>query len=150
MCYLCPLLLCWSFRQGDWGRHPAALHHLRAGNRRERNHIRGRIPCFGIRWRVGCHEKRGKFSYYSKSYSREEYFDWLHAHTLLPPSLLTISCRYRCHFFSIHMTLSEQEVGRVVIERASRDFLGCAKALCSEALIMGSTDNVTALVIDLK
>ena len=33
---------------------------------------------------------------------------------------------------------------------SSKSFLTVAKELCSEALIMGSTDNVTALVVDLR
>lgn len=46
--------------------------------------------------------------------------------------------------------LSNEQVARLVRNTAPRGFLECAKVLCSEALIMGSTDNVTVLVVDLK
>jgi hypothetical protein len=32
----------------------------------------------------------------------------------------------------------------------SKDFLNIAKVVCTEAILLGSTDNVTVLVIDLK
>jgi protein phosphatase 1L len=46
--------------------------------------------------------------------------------------------------------LGNEEVAKIVWNYAPRDFLYCAKHLCSEALIMGSTDNITVMVIDLK
>jgi serine/threonine protein phosphatase PrpC len=45
--------------------------------------------------------------------------------------------------------IENEDVGKIVLRNA-RDFLNVAKRLCTEAIIMGSTDNVTALVIDLK
>lgn len=45
--------------------------------------------------------------------------------------------------------IENDDVAKIVL-RNSRDFLNVAKRLCTEAIIMGSTDNVTALVIDLK
>jgi protein phosphatase 1L len=44
--------------------------------------------------------------------------------------------------------MRNEEVAQLVL--ASKDFLSIARELCHEAIIMGSTDNVTALVIDLK
>ena len=46
--------------------------------------------------------------------------------------------------------LSNEQVAKLVRNTASRGFLECAKVLCSESLIMGSTDNVTVLVVDLR
>lgn len=46
--------------------------------------------------------------------------------------------------------LRNDEVGKLVYNAANKDFLNCAKCLCSEALIAGSTDNITALVVDLR
>lgn len=45
--------------------------------------------------------------------------------------------------------IENEDVAKIVL-RNGRDFLNVAKRLCTEAIIMGSTDNVTALVIDLK
>jgi serine/threonine protein phosphatase PrpC len=45
--------------------------------------------------------------------------------------------------------IENDDVAKIVLRNA-RDFLNVAKRLCTEAIIMGSTDNVTALVIDLK
>lgn len=45
--------------------------------------------------------------------------------------------------------IENEDVAKIVLRNA-RDFLNVSKRLCTEALIMGSTDNVTALVIDLK
>jgi protein phosphatase 1L len=44
--------------------------------------------------------------------------------------------------------MRNEEVARLCL--TSKNFLTVAKELCSEAMIMGSTDNVTALVIDLR
>lgn len=44
--------------------------------------------------------------------------------------------------------MRNEDVARQVL--SSKSFLTVAKELCSEALIMGSTDNVTALVVDLR
>jgi protein phosphatase 1L len=46
--------------------------------------------------------------------------------------------------------LSNDQVAKLIRNTAPRGFLECAKVLCSEALIMGSTDNVTVVVIDLR
>jgi protein phosphatase 1L len=46
--------------------------------------------------------------------------------------------------------LRNDDVAKLVWSVASKDFVNVAKMLCSEALIMGSTDNVTAVVVDLK
>ncbi len=45
--------------------------------------------------------------------------------------------------------IENEDVGKIVLRNA-RDFLNVAKRLCTEAILMGSSDNVTALVIDLK
>lgn len=45
--------------------------------------------------------------------------------------------------------MENEEVARLVLSN-SQDFLTLGKKLCSEAIVLGSTDNVTALVIDLK
>eukprot|EP00428_Durinskia_dybowskii_P079457 CAMPEP_0170449776 /NCGR_PEP_ID=MMETSP0117_2-20130122/51426_1 /TAXON_ID=400756 /ORGANISM="Durinskia baltica, Strain CSIRO CS-38" /LENGTH=286 /DNA_ID=CAMNT_0010711043 /DNA_START=251 /DNA_END=1111 /DNA_ORIENTATION=+ len=45
--------------------------------------------------------------------------------------------------------IENEDVGKIVLRNA-RDFLNVAKRLCTEAIIMGTQDNVTALVIDLK
>ena len=42
------------------------------------------------------------------------------------------------------------DVGKLVYSSANRDFIGAARHLCSEALIMGSTDNITVVIIDLR
>ena len=44
--------------------------------------------------------------------------------------------------------MRNEDVARLCL--TSKNFLTVAKELCSEAMIMGSTDNVTALVIDLR
>ncbi len=46
--------------------------------------------------------------------------------------------------------LKNEEVGKMVYNFANKDFLNSAKHLCSEALIAGSTDNITTVVIDLR
>lgn len=45
--------------------------------------------------------------------------------------------------------MDNDDVAKLVL-RNSRDFINLGKLLCTEAIMMGSTDNVTALVIDLK
>lgn len=45
--------------------------------------------------------------------------------------------------------MENDDVAKLVIKNR-KDFLNIGKILCTEAIIMGSTDNVTALVIDLK
>lgn len=44
--------------------------------------------------------------------------------------------------------LNNDQVAKFVSK--AQDFVQCAKDLCSEALLCGSSDNITALVIDLK
>lgn len=46
--------------------------------------------------------------------------------------------------------MQNEEVSRLVLQATGRSFLSAAKELCAEAMIQGSTDNVTALVIDLR
>ncbi|KAJ1431864.1 phosphatase 2C-like domain-containing protein [Ochromonadaceae sp. CCMP2298] len=46
-------------------------------------------------------------------------------------------------------TMTNEDVAKIVL-RNGKDFLNVSKRVCTEAIIMGSTDNVTALVIDLK
>ena len=45
--------------------------------------------------------------------------------------------------------LTNDQVSKFVC-RPSADFTNIAKDLCNEALLLGSLDNVTVLVIDLK
>jgi serine/threonine protein phosphatase PrpC len=45
--------------------------------------------------------------------------------------------------------MENEDVAKVVLN-CRKDFLNVSKTLCTEALIMGSADNVTVLVIDLK
>jgi serine/threonine protein phosphatase PrpC len=45
--------------------------------------------------------------------------------------------------------LENEDVAQLVLSSA-KDFINIAKKLCTESAIMGSNDNVTALVIDLK
>lgn len=45
--------------------------------------------------------------------------------------------------------MNNNAVAKFVLNN-SEDFLLIGKKLCQEAMILGSTDNVTALVIDLK
>jgi len=46
--------------------------------------------------------------------------------------------------------LRNEEVSRLVLEATRRGFLSSSRELCTEALRIGSTDNVTVLVIDLR
>lgn len=46
--------------------------------------------------------------------------------------------------------MHNEDVARLVLQAAGRCFLTSARELCAEAMILGSTDNVTALVIDLR
>lgn len=46
--------------------------------------------------------------------------------------------------------MRNEEVARRILVSASNDFKNISKILCTEALIAGSTDNVTVLVIDLR
>ena len=46
--------------------------------------------------------------------------------------------------------LRNDEVARFINSATQLNFISAAKELCSEALMLGSTDNVTALVIDLR
>ena len=46
--------------------------------------------------------------------------------------------------------LRNDDVARLVAQAAAYDFATTAKSLCAEALLMGSTDNVTAMVVDLR
>lgn len=45
--------------------------------------------------------------------------------------------------------LRNDEVAKLVLKHA-KNFVDISKELCGEAILMGSADNVTALVIDLK
>lgn len=45
--------------------------------------------------------------------------------------------------------MENEYVAKMVVSR-SKHFMEIAKTLCSEALILGSQDNVTVLVVDLK
>lgn len=47
--------------------------------------------------------------------------------------------------------MSNDEVAKLVMNSSPfRDFINIGKKLCTEAIILGSTDNVTALIVDLK
>eukprot|EP01039_Chlorochromonas_danica_P002129 gene2129-2323_t len=46
--------------------------------------------------------------------------------------------------------LENEDVAKLVLSSSRENFVDVAKKLCMEAAIMGSNDNVTALVIDLK
>ncbi len=46
--------------------------------------------------------------------------------------------------------MDNEYVGKLVLNGAKTSFLTIAKTLCTEAIILGSADNVTAMVIDLK
>ncbi len=46
--------------------------------------------------------------------------------------------------------LSNEDVAKIVRAGVTRGFLHVAKQLCGEAILSGSSDNVTALVVDLK
>jgi serine/threonine protein phosphatase PrpC len=52
----------------------------------------------------------------------------------------------------IQDVMRNEEVAEVVLLKAlsEKDFINAGKAVCQEAIIMGSTDNVTTLVVDLK
>ena len=52
--------------------------------------------------------------------------------------------------FILQDVMQNEEVSRLVLQATGRSFLSAAKELCAEAMIQGSTDNVTALVIDLR
>lgn len=45
--------------------------------------------------------------------------------------------------------MENEDVGHYVLN-SRKDFLNISKKLCAEALILGSADNVTVLVIDIK
>lgn len=45
--------------------------------------------------------------------------------------------------------MENEDVARYVLN-SRKDFLNISKKLCSESLILGSSDNVTVLVIDIK
>lgn len=53
-------------------------------------------------------------------------------------------------YFIIQDVMHNEDVARLVLQAAGRCFLTSARELCAEAMILGSTDNVTALVIDLR
>ena len=46
--------------------------------------------------------------------------------------------------------MRNEDVGRLVKNISESDFINIAKMICQEALLLGSTDNVTALVVDLR
>ena len=46
--------------------------------------------------------------------------------------------------------LENEDVAKLVLSNGTKDFVNVAKKLCIEATIMGSSDNVTAMVVDLK
>jgi serine/threonine protein phosphatase PrpC len=46
--------------------------------------------------------------------------------------------------------MDNEYVAKLVLNHPKTSFLQIAKTLCSEAIILGSADNVTAMVIDIK
>lgn len=46
--------------------------------------------------------------------------------------------------------MNNEAVAKFITVQSTNDFINLAKGLCNEALLLGSTDNVTALVIDLR
>lgn len=46
--------------------------------------------------------------------------------------------------------LPNEHVAQIVSQNAKIDFVSAARRLCEEALFLGSTDNVTALIVDLR
>lgn len=49
--------------------------------------------------------------------------------------------------------MSNEVVGKFIVSnilKMNDDFIAIAKNLCNEALLLGSTDNITVLVIDLR
>ena len=46
--------------------------------------------------------------------------------------------------------MQNDDVSRLALSVTKKNFLSSAKEICSEALIMGSTDNVTVMIIDLR
>ena len=47
--------------------------------------------------------------------------------------------------------MQNEDVAKLVMSSSPfKDFLNIGKKLCTEAIILGSTDNVTALIVDLK
>ena len=46
--------------------------------------------------------------------------------------------------------MHNEDVARLVVQAGAYDFAAIAKTLCAEALILGSSDNVTAVVVDLR
>lgn len=46
--------------------------------------------------------------------------------------------------------LPNEHVAQIVSQYAKIDFVSAARRLCEEALFLGSTDNVTALIVDLR
>lgn len=46
--------------------------------------------------------------------------------------------------------MDNEEVARFVLRHVNTDFINVAQKLCREAMMMGSGDNVTVLVIDIK
>jgi len=46
--------------------------------------------------------------------------------------------------------LNSDEVARHLVSLKPKDFLSYAQEMCNESLILGSMDNVTVLVIDLR
>ena len=46
--------------------------------------------------------------------------------------------------------MQNDDVSRLALSVTKKNFVDSAKEICSEALIMGSTDNVTVMIIDLR
>lgn len=46
--------------------------------------------------------------------------------------------------------MDNEYVAKLVLENAKYSFINIAKQLCAEAIILGSSDNITALVINLR
>jgi protein phosphatase 1L len=46
--------------------------------------------------------------------------------------------------------MRNEDVGRLVKDINEKDFINIAKIICQEASLLGSTDNITALVVDLR
>ena len=46
--------------------------------------------------------------------------------------------------------MQNDDVSRLAMSATKKNFLASAKEICSEALLMGSTDNITVMIVDLR